>query len=883
MIIQRLKLENWRGVDSLEVQLSDGVTLIEGPNEIGKSTIVEAVRTLFTTLDSSNKKEIKTIQPVGNDVGSHVEAEILTGDYHFIYGKIFNKDKQTYLHVNSPQAEQLTGRDAHDRAEQILNETVDMALWDALLVEQGKEVTGAHLSDSRGLARALDEAAGSASAQLEDTDLYTAAQAEFEKYFTLKTEKPKYSELQRKLSKANDVVEETRNVLAATESDAEEHERCLSEIRRLNTAEPGLREKVEQHESEWQAIDALQRNSEAKKAAVESARLALKAALKEKSQRDDLAEEVDSSLRNLSGKRDELAPLAKKLTKLGEQKEEAETEHGEAKKSLKSARTTLELARADQRYIEQVDALGAALQRLKQLEALKKKAAKARSTLSEIKVDSHGVSDLRDAERQVQIAKAKRDALASNIEISAESELKFSWGEGEQFGLAKGDVEQRNVAAETVLNIQDVASIRFTPSQSAAAVEGELKQCKETLSNLLDRYKVKNLADAVAAEGRRLDAERDLKSLNENMRELLVDDSEEDIDASVETLQAECESYLTARRSEINVPDDIASAASQLSEAEEASSNAEDQAEQKREAFDTLKDNYNEASADNRVGAQEIDGLEADLQRRQTKLEELRLIDADEVVAARVTEHNSKVELLEAELLASTAQFNAAMPEAAELILTNSRDSLDRAEKDLIERHKHLAVLEDRLSNAQANGRFEELEIEERELEDLQANYDSTKSRAEAISLLWKTLNKHRDATRQAYLLPLKNHVERLGKVVFGSGFSVEVGEDWTLVSRTLNGKTIPFDDLSVGAKEQLGILTRLAAAQIVSGDGGVPLIIDDALGFSDPARLELMGAAISSAGKDCQIILLTCTPGRFQNVGSAQVVRIETELSSAT
>ena len=66
----------------------------------------------------------------------------------------------------------------------------------------------------------------------------------------------------------------------------------------------------------------------------------------------------------------------------------------------------------------------------------------------------------------------------------------------------------------------------------------------------------------------------------------------------------------------------------------------------------------------------------------------------------------------------------------------------------------------------------------------------------------------------------------------------------------------------------------RLAAARIISSQGSVPLIIDDALGFSDPSQLKTMGAAIASAGNDCQVILLTCSPGRFMYVGGAEVVR---------
>ena len=47
MHLLNLSLDSWRGIDSLQLQLSEGITLIEGPNEIGKSTIVEAVRMLF--------------------------------------------------------------------------------------------------------------------------------------------------------------------------------------------------------------------------------------------------------------------------------------------------------------------------------------------------------------------------------------------------------------------------------------------------------------------------------------------------------------------------------------------------------------------------------------------------------------------------------------------------------------------------------------------------------------------------------------------------------------------------------------------------------------------------------------------------------------------
>ena len=121
----------------------------------------------------------------------------------------------------------------------------------------------------------------------------------------------------------------------------------------------------------------------------------------------------------------------------------------------------------------------------------------------------------------------------------------------------------------------------------------------------------------------------------------------------------------------------------------------------------------------------------------------------------------------------------------------------------------------------------------------------------------------------------LKVEKTSLGKVVFGPSLSLEVGEDLRVRSRTLDGRTVPYESLSIGAREQLGVLTRLACAILVAGDGGVPVMLDDTLGFSDPRRLEAMGAVLSIAGKSCQVIVLTCYPERYRHVGGARTVAL--------
>ena len=58
-----------------------------------------------------------------------------------------------------------------------------------------------------------------------------------------------------------------------------------------------------------------------------------------------------------------------------------------------------------------------------------------------------------------------------------------------------------------------------------------------------------------------------------------------------------------------------------------------------------------------------------------------------------------------------------------------------------------------------------------------------------------------------------------------------------------------------------------------------MPVVIDDALGYSDPQRLRQMGQVLGSStdgDNDVQVILLTCTPQRYAAIPSAHTVRLE-------
>jgi DNA repair exonuclease SbcCD ATPase subunit len=871
--ILRLSLENWRGVDSREVAFSDGVTVIEGPNEIGKSTIVEAIRLLFSELDSSKKQAVKSIKPVDQDVGSTIEAEIKSGNYRFVYSKTFNKSNKTSLNILAPANKQLTGREAHEQAEQILGSTVDMALWEALLVDQGEKVALANIRDSAGLAKALDEAAGSSSSGGEDTGLYASVQAEYESYFTLKTGKSKFSAEENALEKVQAAFDEAKKAILDVEDDAQSHDRCAAEVRRLRSTLPDLKVRMDEHEMQWNAIKSLKEKLDAKQKELASAEAMQKAATDAETDRLMLVEEIGVTEKHQQDAAENQEPLRLKAETLKGQSKKAQLVITDLKKKRIAAREALDLAQSDERHLLNLEALADERNRLEQLKNLSKQMKSALKIVGSIKINDSALEEFREAERALDIANSKRDAVATTVSVTAEKDLDFEF-DGDTVSLRNADVETRVLTSELRIRLPGIATVELSPSKSVADMQEDVAEAQAVFTELQNRFGASDLKEAVAANERRVTAQREVDRLKEREAAILKGASQEEIEQSVTSYQSDCDAYAENRQSSEELPASATDASGRVHEAKELLGSCENALEAAREKADGLQSEFAQVDGELRITQQEMAGVEAALHEKRERLNKARSAEADEVLAERARQARSAMKKLEEETDAFQTSFTESSPESVEELLSNAKDVYDRANTNLRQEEQNLAVLADRLQQAQADGRFEAMATAERELEYRDDTLKSTRRRAAAVQLLWNTINEYRDAARQAYVMPLKEAIERLGKIVFGAGFEVEIDDHWSLISRTLHGKTLPFDELSVGAKEQLGILTRLAAAQIVSKQGGVPLIIDDALGFSDPSRLETMGAAIAAAGRQSQIVIITCTPGRFMHVGSAEVVR---------
>lgn len=874
MKLLRLEVRDWRAIENRQVTLGDGVTLIEGPNEIGKSSLVEALGMLLREADSSAKKDVKAIQPAGKDVGSTVTAEIRVGEHHFTYSKTFNKTKQTTLDIHAPKNRQITGREAHDHIQQLLAETVDMTLWEALLVTQGEKVTIADLKDSAGLAAALDRVAGSGSGSPDDGDLYHAVQREYERYFTLKAGQSKITADEALLESARVSRDDAQRALEEVEADVARQERLSLDVRNREQALPALQAALEKYEGEWKDVDTLQRELELKHRELATVTQSFDTTTRALKERASLSQQIERDSAALEEAKKRIAPLQSDAETARTKLENAEQALKDLKNRRDRARDHFRLTKEDNEYVHAAAKRDGEERRLANLRDLEDKLDSAVKGAQQILVDDAALTQIRDAENERRVAREKRDVAATRVTITAQKNQQILFGE-ESVQLPGGESKEDVVAARLHIELPGVATIEIAPPQSTAELETELEKVAGELHALRERYAVASLEEAIEARNRKALYESEIKRLKEKQSDLLAGESIAELSESIASLRRSCEKYTQSRTAKTAIPATLTDARRALAEADSRVDAAELAWERGHETAEQLRQAANASDKAYRDAHERLIGARATVQSLNGRLEQARAAEPDDQLkqaAQQAASVKGEVSQIVADLNQQLAALN---PDRINALRENAMQAVARSSKELDQVKTELAVVDDRLEQAQANGRFEALEAAEATLDARSNEVDALRRRAAAARRLWETLTKHRDEARQTYVQPLREAIERLGRIVFAPDFEVALNDDWSIESRTMNGKTLPYSELSIGAKEQLSILARLAAARITSSDGGVPMIIDDALGFSDPSRLETMGAAISAAGKECQIIILTCTPGRFANIGNAHTVRL--------
>ncbi|MFZ3138118.1 MAG: AAA family ATPase, partial [Thermodesulfovibrionales bacterium] len=290
----RLRIANYRGITASDVKFSAaGITLVQGPNEVGKTSLGEAIGLLFEFPDDSKHSNVKAIRPVHRDEGPEIELQAESGPYAFTYFKRFHKKPETKLTVTRPKPENHTGREAHERAEAILRETLDIDLWKALTIQQGDAIDQPILTKQTSLSTALDKAAGGRPADPREEGLFEKVREEYALYFTDNgAERKELKEARRLQEDTQTKVAEIEQQIRDLEQDIEKAAILQRELGQLKKREDELMKEVVAHTSSLEEIGTLENVLAAARLKLESEQKSVQVARRDKDARQGLIDAV---------------------------------------------------------------------------------------------------------------------------------------------------------------------------------------------------------------------------------------------------------------------------------------------------------------------------------------------------------------------------------------------------------------------------------------------------------------------------------------------------------------------------------------------------------------------------------------------------------------
>ena len=872
MRLHRVRLRDYRGVEDCEVEFStEGITIVEGPNEIGKTCIPQGLDLLLNRLDSSKHRQVISAKPVGRDRGPEIEAEITTGPYRFVYRKQWLRRPKTELEVIEPEHEQIEVRNAHARVVDILRETLDADLWTALRVDQGT-----HLSvpsfDVPSLIRALDLAAGGGSSADEDDDLWTRISEERDQYWT-STGRPKRIRAEQKTA-----VEEAREEVTGLRERLDRMDGRMSDLNRLENDATRLAETVQECDQREQELSdrrdsaqrlryEVQRRTDAHHAAEQKqARIA-----SEWSSRQEAIGEAGEAAERLAGLEAEAQRQEPVLAEALRQASAAEAALGAARAAVRVAESEQRRADEDRDHRRREIEVQQLSERHERVIAAEQSFIQAAALLDAAEIDD----DLLDQIEQAHLAVVRTEAAVASVETLAVRELSMQVG-GQPVALVSGETHQAVVDDELVLSLPEIATIRVRAGTGSQNLTAERRNAREELRRLCEMAGVADLAGARRAAEHRKEAERcrdeATKTIQQDLRDLTV----AALHDKVKGLSRRIAAYTAERPADPPLPVDfeeakrIAAARSRAAENRRTEFEAREHAASR--AARALSQHQNTES--NLAGR--IEMARNASEDAVSRLTDSRAQRSDDEITADLATSAQEADDTASALHEAEAELQVADLDSLEARISNAHKAAKRARDEL----QSNQTRQDELCFDLAVQGEEGLETLHEDalgrLHHLEREHLRTEARSQAVLLLYDTFLQHRQESRQRYVGPFKERIEELGRIVFNSSFSVEIDDDLSVARRTLDGDTLEVDQLSTGAREQIGVLSRLACAAIVSpGGGGAPVIIDDALGWSDADRLERMGAAIAAAGGQCQVIILTCTPGRYARVGNATTIRL--------
>ncbi len=867
--------------------IDDGLNVVVGPNEMGKSTLLDALRAALFEKYSSKAQPITALQNGRNQAGPVVELAFVLDDGLYRVTKRFIK--KPYARLSCPDGRTLEGDAAEDTLRKLLGfdepgktgaKAETLGMWNVLWVQQGQSFGVPDLPESArsNLHSALESEVGTVLGGRRGRALPQAIEKQLSELVTSNS-RPRgaYKDLIEHTDDLQDELEglrTRRQELSKTLDDLEEAQEMLARLSGGDRDEADNKELAEARKRHSQLAE-LEARIKAAASDLELKKRNLEQVEQVQTERSRLRVKITSEEQVLETAR-------KRLDEVRQQEKAARSQLDALRAGVREAEAGV--TKADEAVSQQRRTIGAVERqaRIRELEGRCEKAQTAEKRQREaqqgaaaILVTDEVIEGIRGAAKGLETVESRLSAAATRIIFNMAPE-----------GLSGIEIDGQPLTPEqpsvqavepTMIAIPDRGRITIEPAiKDRDKLLGQQRETKARLKDALQAGGAKTVNDA---EDQYTKRQKLLQGVELARQEAdLHAPSTDDHDAGAQALADHIEGLrqiLTREMAELDMEELPAH-----QETDTALRAAQEQAEEARGAVDTARaalsgpeDTLGELQTElGTVKTRYDDGKER-LEKLRGQLADAEVESSDDQLQANIdaartelSEQETTVADLQAQRTDETVPQLEARVARLEKAIQDRRDKRGNLKEKIAGLRSHVEALE-------GAGLDEAIQQKTRELELYEEERRHSEREVQVLSLLLSTLRVAEQDAKERYLSPVLNRVRPYLQLLF-PGAEITIDENLHIVGVVREaGYEEAFHHLSMGTQEQIAVLIRLAFAEMLVEQGHpATVILDDALVFSDDRRMSRMFDILNMAARNVQVVIFTCREQLFEELGGRQL-----------